>query len=241
MKRIIAIVCLLALMLGLAAYAYAASSEQSAKDAAPNESMVPAGAPAEGSKPSRSAGMLDLDAMVSNGVISQETCDKIKAYMEERRPAGRPDQNIELPQMDGQASNMDGQAPNMDRQMPQMDGQPPQMDGQAPQMGGQPPQMDGQAPSEDESSGISKLPSMNGERPELSGDKPAMTGERPELSGDKPELNGQLPQMDGQAPQMNGQPPQMNGQPSGGLLDELLSSGIITQSEYDALSEALAE
>ena len=96
--------------------------------------------------------------MVKNGVISQETYDKIKAYMEENKPAN----------------------------LPEMDGQAPEMDGQPPQMNEQPPQMNGEVPSD--------LPEMNGERPA-----------------------------------------------NGGLLNDLLSSGIITQAEYDALSEATAE
>ena len=82
--------------------------------------------------------------------------------------------------------------------------------------------------------------------------------EAPQMDGEKPsglpEMNGQPPQMNGQPPQMNGQPPQMNGEvPSnlpemngdrpanGGLLNDLLRNGIITQAEYDALSEATAE
>ena len=118
-----------------------------------------------GEKPSRHPDMIDFDAMVKNGVISQETCDKIKAYMEEHKP-------VNLPEMDGQ--------------VPEMDGQPPKMNGQPPQMNEQPPQMNGEVPS--------NLPEMNGERPA-----------------------------------------------NGGLLNDLLSNGIITQAEYDALSEATAE
>lgn len=118
-----------------------------------------------GEKPFGSPDMIDFDAMVKNGVISQETCDKIKAYMEEHKP-------VNLPEMDGQA--------------PEMDGQPPQMNGQPPQMNEQPPQMNGEVPS--------NLPEMNGERP----------------------ANGRL-------------------------LNDLLRNGIITQAEYDALSEATAE
>ena len=118
-----------------------------------------------GEKPSRHPDMIDFDAMVKNGVISQETCDKIKDHMEEHKP-------VNLPEMDGQA--------------PEMDGQPPQMNEQPPQMNEQPPQMNGEVPS--------NLPEMNGERPA-----------------------------------------------NGGLLNDLLSSGFITQAEYDALSEATAE
>lgn len=44
-------------------------------------------------------GMIDFDAMVAKGAISQETCDKIKAYMEERKPA-------EMPEMNGQVTEV---------------------------------------------------------------------------------------------------------------------------------------
>ncbi len=129
-----------------------------------------------GEKPSGHPDMIDFDAMVKNGVISQETCDKIKAYMEEHRPSD----------------------------LPEMNGQLPQTDGQAPEMGGQPPQMDGEKPSD--------LPEMNGQPPQMNGEAPF----------DLPEMNGERPA-------------------NGGLLNDLLSNGIITQAEYDALSEAIAE
>ena len=35
--------------------------------------------------------MINFDAMVTKGVISQDTCDKIKTYMEEHKPADMPD------------------------------------------------------------------------------------------------------------------------------------------------------
>ena len=129
-----------------------------------------------GEKPSGHPDMIDFDAMVKNGVISQETCDKIKAYMEEHRPSEQPEMNDPLPQTDGQA-------PEMGSQSPQMDGEKPSG---LPEMNGQPPQMNGEAPSD--------LPEMNGEHPA-----------------------------------------------NGGLLNDLLSNGIITQAEYDALSEAIAK
>ena len=84
------------------------------------------------------------------------------------------------------------------------------------------PQMDGEKPSE--------LPEMGGQPPQMDGEKPS----------DLPEINGQPPQMNGEAPfdlpEMNGERPA-----NGGLLNDLLSNGIITQAEYDALSEAIAE
>ncbi len=41
--------------------------------------------------------MIDFDAMVAKGAISQETCDKIKAYMAEHKPAGMPEMNGQTP------------------------------------------------------------------------------------------------------------------------------------------------
>ena len=41
--------------------------------------------------------MIDFDAMVTKNVISQETCDKIKAYMESHKPAALPDTNGQAP------------------------------------------------------------------------------------------------------------------------------------------------
>ena len=68
--------------------------------------------------------------------------------------------------------------------------------------------------------------------------------EAPQMDGEKP---SELPEMGGQPPQMNGEAPsdlpEMNGErpANGGLLNDLLSNSIITQAEYDALSEAIAE
>ena len=79
-------------------------------------------------------GMIDFDALVTEGVISQETREKIRTFMDEHKPADMPSNN-QSP-ADGQAS--DGQ-------------QPPEMpaNGQAPSDGQQPPEMpsDGQAPN----------------------------------------------------------------------------------------------
>ena len=54
------------------------------------------------------------------------------------------------------------------------------------------------------------------------------------------QFSAEAPQMDGEKPsdlpEMNGEHPD-----NGGLLNDLLSNGIITQAEYDALSEAIEE
>lgn len=56
--------------------------------------------------------MIDFDAMVTKGVISQETCDKIKTYMEEHKPADLPDGQPtgNIPEMSGEKP-VDGQTP----------------------------------------------------------------------------------------------------------------------------------
>ena len=111
--------------------------------------------PADGQQGPR---MIDFDAMVTKGVISQETREKIKTYMDEHKPEGEPP-----------VAPAEGQAPG---------------DGQQP-----PEEPEGEMPTD--------------------GEKPA----------DAPELPA-----DGQQPD---------------LLSDLLSAGIITQAEYDALSAAI--
>lgn len=51
--------------------------------------------------------MIDFDAMVTKGIISQETCDQIKAFMEAHRPDGMPGMDNQFP--NGQTSDMNGQ------------------------------------------------------------------------------------------------------------------------------------
>ena len=87
----------------------------------------PAGAPElpNGEKPV----MIDFDAMVAKEVISQETCDRIKTYMEEHKPA-------EMPEVNGQAP--DGEKPADGQNPPELpDGEKaegmPGMNGQAPE------------------------------------------------------------------------------------------------------------
>ncbi len=142
-----------------------------------------------GQAPFGASAFIDFDALAEEGVISEETLEKIKAYMEENKPD-------DLPEMNGQAPS-GAQAPS--DEAPEMNGQPPEMNGQAPGMNGQRPEMNGQAP--------------NGEKPE-----------------DLPEMNGEAPAFDGENPE------NVNG-----LLGDLLSAGVITQSEYDAIVAALEE
>ncbi len=205
MKKIIIIAVAAALVLSLGVVAYAANNNRTSQPETTQSEQFPVEAlRMDGEKPSGHPDMIDFDAMVKNGVISQETCDKIKAYMEEHRPS----------------------------ELPEMNGQLPQTDGQAPEMGGQPPQTDSEKPSE--------LPEMNGQPPQMNGQIPEMNGQPPQMNGQVPEMNGQPPQMNGEAP--SGLPEMNREHPAnGGLLNDLLSNGIITQAEYDALSEAIAE
>ena len=200
MKKLISVLCVIAVLLSLSVVAFATEDTQnSQKGQAPSD-----GPQMNGQRPSGPPDVIDFDDMVSKGVISQETCDKIKAYMEEHKPA-------DLPEMDGQGP--DGENPTDLPELPDMNGQPPQMSGQAPDMGGQPPQMNGQAPDMG-----GQPPQMNGQTP--SGDAPA---DLPEL----PDMNGEFPEMEGAT------------SAKGGLLNDLLNDGIITQAEYDALIEAI--
>ena len=192
MKKLITVLCVIAVLLSLSVVAFAAEDTQHGTSTNDGPQM-------NGQKPSGLPNMIDFDDMVSKGVISQETCDKIKAYLDEHRPA-------DLPEMDGQLPKRNGQTPDMDSQ-------PPQTDGQAPSMGGRPPQRNGRAPGME-----SQPPQMNGQAP--SGDAPA---DLPEL----PDMNGELPKTEGAT------------SAKGGLLNDLLNEGIITQAEYDALNEAI--
>ena len=67
-------------------------------------------------------GMIDFDAMVTCGVISQETCDKIKAYIAEHKPAGMPEMNGQ--EHDGEKqdglSEMNGEKPSEGQTRPEM-------------------------------------------------------------------------------------------------------------------------
>lgn len=68
--------------------------------------------------------MIDFDDMVSKGIISQDTCDKIKAYMAEHMPADMPEMNSQIPGGDtsGNPPDMNGQGPVMNGKAPATDG-----------------------------------------------------------------------------------------------------------------------
>ena len=45
--------------------------------------------------------MVDFDALAQAGVITQDTCDRIKAYMEANKPADLPGGDAQVPGQDG--------------------------------------------------------------------------------------------------------------------------------------------
>lgn len=172
MKKKISLI-MVAVMLAMSAIAFAQGGAQMGQDQGnPPQGMMQSdsmmgdqnGGPSFGQEPNgqKMPRMIDFNAMVTNGVISQEACDQIKAFMEAHRPDG-------MPGMNGEGPGMDGQMPGMDNQF------------------------------------------QNGQTHDMNGQKVG--------SG------------------MNGHPGrgQRNG---GGLLQDLLSAGIITQTEYEALSAA---
>ena len=177
MKKMISVLCVIAVLLSLSAVAFAAEDTQtSQQDQAQSD-----GPQMNGQRPSGPPDRIDFDDMVSKSVISQETCDKIKAYKEEHKPADLPETDGQGP--DGEAPtdlpelpDMNGQPPRMSGQAPDMGGRPPRMNGQTPSMGGQPPQMNGQAPSGDAPADLPELPDMNGEFPETEGAASAKGG-----------------------------------------------------------------
>ena len=109
MKKTIIIAVVAALVLSLGVTAYAANNNRTSQPETTQSEQFPAEAPRmdgekpsdlpemngqppqmDGEKPAGHPDMIDFDAMVKNGVISQETCDKIKAYLEEHRPSELP-------------------------------------------------------------------------------------------------------------------------------------------------------
>lgn len=173
----------------------------------------------------------------------------------------RPEFDGEAPDFSGEAPEFDGQAPDMNGRPPMMGGQGqfgapafvdfdtmvedgvisqdtydkikaymeenkpddlPEMNGEAPKMGSQPPMMNGQAPD-------GEAPTDLPERPEMNGEAPADLPEPPEMNGEAPEFDGKAPEFDAENSFVNG------------LLNDLLEAEVITQAEYDALVAALSK
>lgn len=158
------------------------------------------------------------------------------------------------PQMNGQApSDQQGNAPQMNGQAPSnQQGNPPQMNGQVPngQQPGNPPQMNGQAPN-----GQMPMnpPQMDGNGPQMKmidfdamAENSVISAETLEkikayMEENKPaEMNAQQPMngMPPEKPETDGEKTDADPEVKNGLLEDLLSAGIITQEEYEALNAA---
>ena len=94
----------------------------------------PSGQPPFGQGPAGNGPvMVDFDALAQAGVISQDTCDRIKAYMEANKPADPPADDGRTPsgeQPGDLPEQPDGKAPSGDRPAD------PPADGEAPAEGG---------------------------------------------------------------------------------------------------------
>ena len=94
----------------------------------------PSGQPPFGQGPAGNGPvMVDFDALAQAGVISQDTCDRIKAYMEANKPADPPANDGRAPsgkQPGDLPEQPDGKAPSGDRPAD------PPADGDAPAEGG---------------------------------------------------------------------------------------------------------
>ena len=166
------------------------------------------------------------------------------------------DQQGNAPQMNGQAPNgqQPGNPPQMNDQVPngQQPGNPPQMNGQVPngQQPGNAPQMNGQAPN-----GQMPMnpPQMDGNGPEMKridfdamAENSVISAEtlakiKAYMEENKPaEMNAQQPMngMPPEKPETDGEKTDADPEVKNGLLEDLLSAGIITQEEYEALNAA---
>ncbi len=158
------------------------------------------------------------------------------------------------PQMNGQApSDQQGNAPRMNGQAPngQQPGNPPQMNGQTlSDQQGNAPQMNGQAPN-----GQMPMnpPQMDGNGPQMKmidfdamAENSVISAETLEkikayMEENKPaEMNAQQPMngMPPEKPETDGEKTDADPEVKNGLLEDLLSAGIITQEEYEALNAA---
>lgn len=160
MKRAFAIICAIAVVLSLSVTAFAdgasrnqsfGSSQQmpgkfqqgrgpSMGDQAPT---MGGQAPDMNGRPRMTGGQglfgkhafVDFDTMVEDGVISQDTCDKIKSYMEENKPNDLPETNGEAPADLPELPESDSEAADLP-EPPAMNGEAPVFDGEDPMISG---------------------------------------------------------------------------------------------------------
>ena len=149
-----------------------------------------------------------------------------------QQPGNPPQMNVQTP------SDQQENAPQMNGQVPngQQPGNAPQMNGQAPngQMPMNPPQMDGNGPQMKmidfdamaENSVIS-AETLEKIKAYMEENKPA------EMNAQQP-MNGMPPEK----PETDGEKTDADPEGKNGLLEDLLSAGIITQEEYEALNAA---
>ena len=149
---------------------------------------------------------------------------------------GGPQQENQ-PQMNGPApSDQQGNQPQMNGQAPngQQPGNAPQMNGQAPngQMPINPPQMDGNGPEMKmiDFDAMAENSVISAET--LAKIKAYMEENKPaEMNAQQP-MNGMPPEK----PETDGEKTDADPEGKNGLLEDLLSAGIITQEEYEALN-----
>ncbi len=178
MKKVFVIICAVAAVLSLSAAVFADGSSQNPSSGFPQQMSgnFPQGqGPAMGGQPpvmgdeapdmngrpprmddhgqSGAAAFLDFEALLEDGVISQDTYDKILAYMEENKPDDLPEMNGEAPEMGGRPPMMSGQAPDGEApaDLPEFDGAAPEFDGEAPEFDGEAPEF---APENSFASGL---------------------------------------------------------------------------------------
>ena len=149
------------------------------------------------------------------------------------------DQQGNAPQMNGLApSDRQGNQPQMNGQAPngQQPGNAPQMNGQAPngQMPMNPPQMDGNGPEMKmiDFDAMAENSVISAET--LAKIKAYMEENKPAEMNAQQTMNGMPPEK----PETDGEKTDADPEGKNGLLEDLLSAGIITQEEYEALNAA---
>ncbi len=228
MKKTIAVICCLALVLSLSAASFAAGPGMQ-----------------QGSQaPSMSRQNFNGQAPQMNGQAPQMSGQSFGGQAPQMNGQSFGGQ---APQMNGQSFG--GQAPQMSGQS--FDGQAPQMNGQS--FGGQAPQMSEMG--RDDNRGYVDFEALVSDEiiseETLTAIQSYLEENRPEADGKAPDMNGQQPpeKPEGEAPEMNGQQPpekpeeedSAESSPVHGILDDLLEEGVITQDEYDAILASLAE
>ncbi len=189
MKKALAIICAVAAVLSLSAAAFADGPSQRQASGFPHQmsgnfgqgqGTEMGGQPPmmDGQRQSGTPAFADFDALLEDGVISQDTYDRIQAYMEENTPEDLPEMNGEAPEMGSRPPMMNGQAP--DGEAPADRPERPEFGGEAPEFGGEAREFGGEAPE------------FDGEAPEFDGEAPEFDGEAPELGDENSFVNGLL-------------------------------------------------